>query len=48
MKTFIELFVASIENLKIIKYHNFGKKTLILSMICSKCENEDKKIFKEK
>ena len=23
------------------------KKTLVFSIICSKCENEDKKIFKE-
>ena len=23
------------------------KKTLVLSIICSKCENEDEKIFKE-
>ena len=37
------LFVVSIENLKILKYH-----TLFLSIICSKCKNEDEKIFKEK
>ena len=24
------------------------KKTLVLSIICSKCKNEDKKLFKEK
>ena len=27
--------------------HNF-EKTLVLSVICSKCENENKKIFEEK
>ena len=43
------LFVKSIENLKILKYHTFLKqKTLALSIICSKCEDEDQKIFKEK
>ena len=38
------------------KYRKFEKpkisclleKTLVLSMICSKCKNEDDKIFKEK
>ena len=39
------LFVASIENLKNHKY--LLEKTLVLSIICSKCENEDEKIFKE-
>ena len=35
------------------KYRKFGKllyllgKTLVLSIICSKCKNEDEKIFKE-
>ena len=32
------------KNLKI--YHTF-EKTLVLSIICSKCESEDEKIFKE-
>ena len=26
----------------------FEKKALVLSIICSKCENEDEKIFNEK
>ena len=39
--------MASIENLKNLKYHAFSKKTLVIFIICSKCENEDKKIFKE-
>ena len=47
MKKSIALFVASIENLIILKYHTFLKKTLVISIICSKCENEDGKIFKE-
>ena len=47
MKKSIALFVASIENLNILKYHTFFKKTLVISIICSKCENEDGKIFKE-
>ena len=37
------------------KYRNFEKpkisylleKTLVLSIICSKCKNEDEKLFKE-
>ena len=37
------------------KYRKFGKpkipyllkKTLLLSIVCSKCKNEDEKIFKE-
>ena len=36
-----------IENLKTLKYHTFSKKTLVFSIICSKCENEDENIFKE-
>ena len=36
--------MASIENLKILKYHTFS---FILSIICSKYGNEDEKIFKE-
>ena len=32
---------------KILKYHIFSKKHQF-SVNCSKCENEDKKIFKEK
>ena len=46
-KIYIVLFVASIENLKNLKYHTSYKKTLVLSIICSKCRNEEDKIFKE-
>ena len=41
------LFIVSIENLKNLKDHTTQKKTLILSIICSKCKSEDEKIFKE-
>ena len=42
------LFVVSIEILKTLKYHTFLKKhQLFLFIICSKCKNEDEKIFKE-
>ena len=41
------LFVASIENLNILRYHTFSKKTLLVPIICSKCKNEDEKVFKE-
>ena len=27
------------------KYHTFLEKTLVLSFICSKCDNEDEKII---
>ena len=33
--------------IKNLKYHTFLKKTLGLSIICSKCGDEYKKIFKE-
>ena len=41
MKKSVALFVISTENLKILKYHAFSKKTLVLSIICSKCKSED-------
>ena len=45
MKNYIALFAASIENLSNLKYHIFPK--IVLSIICSKCKNEDKNLFKE-
>ena len=39
------LFAGSIENLKNLKY-TFLKKT-VLSIMCSKCKNENEKLFKE-
>ena len=36
------------ENIKTLKYHTFSRKKLVLSIICSKCRNEDEKIFKGK
>ena len=41
------LFIVSIENLKNLKDHTSQIKTLVLSIICSKCKSEDEKIFKE-
>ena len=32
---------------KNLRYCTFSKKTLVLSIICSKCENDNEKIFKE-
>ena len=42
------LFRVSIEVLKILKYNLFSKKAIVLSIIYSKCKNEDEKIFREK
>ena len=47
MENYIALFVVSIENLKNLKHHTSQKKILVLSIIFSKCKNEDEKIFKE-
>ena len=47
MKKFCCIIVISIVNLKIRKYDTLQKKTLILCIICSKCENEDKKHLKK-
>ena len=46
MKTSIVLFVVNIENLETLNYHIFLKKTVVLSIICSKCNNKNK-IFNE-
>ena len=41
-------YALSIENLKNQKYHiSQEKKTLFLFTICSKCKNQDEKLFKE-
>ena len=47
MKNYIALFVVSIENLKNPKISYIFEKSLVLSVICSKCRNQDKTIFKE-
>ena len=44
-KNCIVLFIVNIENLKNLKY--LLEKTLVLTIICSKCKNEDGKIFTE-
>ena len=41
------LFAANIEYFKNLKSQSCYKKTLVLSIICSKCKNENEKIFKE-
>ena len=40
-------FVASTKNFEKPKISYFLEKTLVLSIICSKCKNEDEKIFNE-
>ena len=40
------LFAVSTENLKNLKIHAFWKKK-VLSVIFSKCNNKDTKVFKE-
>ena len=40
--------MVSTESLKFLKYHNFFKKALLFSIICSKFKNEDEQLFKEK
>ena len=47
MKKCIALFVVSIENLENLKYHTSFEKTLVFSIICSKCKNEDERFFKD-
>ena len=48
MKKIFALFAVSIENLENLKYHTSWKKTLVLSIICSKQKSENLKVFKEK
>ena len=43
MKKSIALFVVSIENSKILEYHTYFEKKLVLSTICNECGNEDEK-----
>ena len=40
--------IESIENFESLKYYTSIEKTLVLSIICGKCKNENKKIFEEK
>ena len=39
--------MVSIQNLKTLRYQTFWKKALVFSIIGSKSENENEKIFKE-
>ena len=41
------LYPVSTETYENLKYHTFPEKTLFLSVICSKCENDNEKSFKE-
>ena len=41
------LFAINIETLKTLKYQIFLEKALGISTVCSKCDNEYKKLFKE-
>ena len=43
----IVLFAINTEILKALKYQTFSKKKLVLSIISSKCDSKDEKIFKE-
>ena len=40
--------IESIENFESLKHYTSIEKTLVLSIICGKCKNENKKIFEEK
>ena len=40
-------FVVSVENFKKPKTSYLLEKALFLSILCSKCKNEDEKLFKE-
>ena len=44
--TMIVLFAVIIKNQKTLKYLTIFEKTLVLSIICSKCENDNEKAFK--
>ena len=39
--------MVCIEKFEKLKISYLSEKTLVLFIICSKCENEDEKIFKE-
>ena len=41
------MFTINIENLKRLNYHIFFKKSLSLSIVCSKCGHLYEKIFEE-
>ena len=46
-KKYITLFMVKYRKFKHPETSYIFENTLVLSMICSKCENEDEKIFKE-
>ena len=48
MKKSIALFVVSIENSKILKYHTYFEKKVVLSTICNEWQWRWKKYLKKK
>ena len=47
MKKICCVIFGKYRKLKNPKISHIFEKTLVLSIICSKCENEDKKVFEE-
>ena len=47
MKTLYRVICNKYRKLEILKISYLLDKTLALSIICSKCKNEDEKMFKE-
>ena len=47
MKKLYCVIWSKYKNLGNQKDHIFSKKTLVLPIICTKCKNEEEKIFKE-
>ena len=47
MKTLYRVICNKYRKLEILKISYLLDKTLALSIICSKCKNEDEKFFKE-
>ena len=47
MKTMYCVICGNYEKFKNPKISYILEKILVLSIICSKCENEDEKVFKE-
>ena len=47
MKKFYCIICSKYKKFEKPKISNILEKTLVLSIICSKCQNEDEKMFKE-
>ena len=48
MKKLYCVICGKFRKFKNLKTSNIFRKALVLSIICSKCENEDEKVSKEK